>query len=132
MTYEYKWQLSTNLVLNTKRKNPRPHFIVVAFRAVIPELFRQFRFEPALPAHSLDPAVPGEVANILQEIPGVKVLVQIEPLKPGTCFHYSNVVTARVEFPIGTPPKRVRAVEANLRRVVRERMAAHPYHDANF
>lgn len=130
MTYEYKWQLSTNLVLNTKRKNPKAHLMIVAFRAVIPELFRQFKFERTLPVCSLDPTVPGEIANLLQDTPGIKGL-GVEYLKSGACFHYHNVVTAKVEFPLGTSPKQARAAEARLREAVRKHLAAHPYHDVN-
>jgi hypothetical protein len=117
---EHKWQFSTHLHINTRRKNPRPHSIIVTFRTAVPELWNE-RIRSSLsntPPCNVDPTVPDQVAEIIRRTvqeSGVSCSISVDKVPTKGQFIYFNAITGRVQFPVGTPLKKVRAFDTKLR-----------------
>ena len=131
---QHKWQLNTSTIINTRRKNPQPHAIIVTFRAVVPELWSHRNLFPVAPPCWLDPKVPELVLEVIQNVirgsEAKAVAFHVDVPYQGGSYVYFNSVTGRIEFPLGTTPKKVRAFEDKLRAAV-DKFAAEsdmPYH----
>lgn len=131
---QHKWQFNTSTIFNTKRKKPRPHSIIVTFRAVVPELWTQ-RQVPLVdsPVFELDPQVSARILEVIQETTGTKAKFlgfSVDYPRPKSRFVYFNTICGRIDFPLGTTPAKVRAFEDKLRAAV-DKFAAEtgiPYH----
>lgn len=131
---QHKWQFETSTIFNTRRKNPRPHSIIVTFRAVVPELWHH-KQEPLVgsPVFDLDPQVSTKVLKVIQEVTTTKAKLvgfSVDSPRPNSRFVWFNTICGRIDFSLGTTPAKVRAFEDKLRAAV-DKFASEsgiPYH----